>query len=133
MRPSHIISVSIERPFKLVYAFLVQPKNYAQWAAVEPDSFRELPKGDWEGQMPLGLRHFRFTPPNPYGVLDHAIFVPGEPLLYTPMRLVPNEDGCELAFTFFRRDGMDDSQFASAIEWITTDFLALKSILEAAR
>ena len=39
--------------------------------------------------------------------------------------------GRDLTFTFFRREGMDDAQFASAIEWIMTDFLALKSLLEA--
>jgi hypothetical protein len=47
------------------------------------------------------------------------------------MRVVPNEEGTELNFTFFAREGMDDAQFASAIEWITTDFLTLKSLLEA--
>ena len=131
MRPSHIISVSIERPCDEVYAFLAQPRNYAQWAAVEPGSFEPLSNGDWEGEMSFGYRHVRFTPPNPYGVLDHAIFIPGGELLFTPMRVVPNQQGTELMFTYFAREGMDEAQFASAVEWITTDFLALKSVLEA--
>ena len=40
-------------------------------------TFKPLANGDWEGETPFGFRHFRFTPPNNYGVLDHAIFVPG--------------------------------------------------------
>ena len=131
MRRSHTISISIDRPFDDVYAYLGKPINFQQWAAVEPDTFRPLDNGDWQGETPFGFRHFRFSPPNNYGVLDHAVFVPGGEILYTPMRVMPNDLGTELTFTFFRREGMDDAQFASAIEWIMTDFLALKSLLEA--
>lgn len=133
MRRSHIISVSIDSAYETVYAYLSRPANYGHWAAVEPGTFRPLPNGDWQADTPFGFRHFRFTPPNAFGVLDHAIFVPGQPVSYNPMRVVPNEMGSEVSFTFFRRDGMDDAQFTSAVEWITTDFLALKSLLEAKR
>lgn len=131
MRQSHTISVSIDRPFDDVYAYLSKPSNYEHWAAVEPGTFKPLPDGDWKGNTEFGFRHFRFVPPNNYGVLDHAIFVPGGEVLYTPMRIMPNEEGTELVFTFFRRSGLDEAQFASAIEWIKTDFLALKNLLEA--
>lgn len=131
MRRSHTISVSIDRPFEDVYAYLSKPTNFEQWAAVEGGTFRPLDNGDWQADTPFGFRHFRFSAPNNYGVLDHAVFVPGGEVLYTPMRVVPNDRGTELTFTFFRREGMDDAQFSSAVEWITTDFLALKSLLEA--
>ena len=131
MRRSHVVCISIERPFDEVYGYLVQPRNFARWASVENEALEQLPNGDWAGQMSFGFRHIRFTPHNPYGVLDHAIFKPGGEVLFTPLRVVPNEEGTELNFTFFAREGMDDAQFASAIEWITTDFLALKSLLEA--
>ena len=98
------------------------------------ESYRPLDNGDWQGMTTYGgLRHFRFTPPNAHGVLDHAVFVPGEPLLWTPMRVMPNEDGTELTFTFYQRPGMSEAEFVSAVEWITTDFLTLKSLLEALR
>lgn len=131
MRRSHTIGVSIERPFDEVYDYLVRPANYQHWAAVEPGSFKPLDNGDWEGLTANGLRHFRFTTPNNFGVLDHAIFVPGGKVLYTPMRVMPNGDGTELTFMFFQRDGVDDAQFASTVEWINTDLLTLKSLLEA--
>lgn len=134
MRRSHTISVSINYPYEAAYRFLAEPRNYSEWAAVDQQSFRPLGNGDWEGvTIAGGLRHFRFTPPNPFGVLDHAMFVPGEDLLWTPMRVVPNQEGTELTFTFYQRPGVDDAAFASAIEWITTDFLALKALLEARR
>ncbi|WP_375452144.1 SRPBCC family protein [uncultured Devosia sp.] len=131
MRRTHTISVSILRPLAEVYAYLATPINYEQWAAVDKGSLKPLDNGDWQAETPFGLRHFRFSPPNPHGVLDHAIFAPGGEVIYNPMRVVANEEGSELSFMFFRREGMSDAEFSSAVEWITTDFLALKSLLEA--
>ena len=134
MRRSHTLTFQIECPYEAAYRFLADPRNYGEWAAVDKGSYRPVGDGDWMADTPFGgLRHFRFTPPNAFGVLDHAVFIPGEPLLYTPMRLIPNDDGSELQFTFFQRPGMSDEQFDSALEWITTDFLTLKSVLEATR
>ena len=134
MRRAHTITVSIDYPCEATYRFLSDPRNYGEWAAVEKNTYRQLPNGDWAAQVTFGgMRHFRFTPVNPFGVLDHAVFVPGEPLLWTPMRVMPNEDGTELTFTFYQRPGMSEAEFVSAVEWITTDFLTLKSLLEALR
>lgn len=134
MRRSHTISLSIDYPYEDAYRFLSEPRNYGEWAAVDQASFRPLGDGDWSAMTTFGgLRHFRFTPPNPFGVLDHAVYVPGQPLLWTPMRVMPNDEGTELTFTFYQRPGMTDEEFASAIEWITTDFLTLKTLLEALR
>ena len=134
MRRSHTISVSINHPYEATYRYLAEPRNYGEWAAVDKHSYRPLENGDWEGMTNVGgMRHFRFTPLNPFGVLDHAMFVPGDELLWTPMRVMPNQEGTELSFTFYQRPGMDDEAFASAIEWITTDFLALKALLESRR
>ena len=49
------------------------------------------------------------------------------------MRVMPNEEGTELAFTFYQRPGMSQEQFASAIEWVTMDLLTLKAVIEARR
>ncbi len=131
MRRSQTISVQIDRPYLLVYAYLADPGNYPHWAAVDPNFYHRLESGDWYAEVRFGgVRHIRFTPPNEFGVLDHAVFVPGEPLLWTPMRAMPNESGTELIFTFFQRPGTSDEQFRSALEWINTDFMTLKSLLE---
>ena len=134
MRRSHTISLSIDYPYEDAYRFLANPLNYGEWAAVDRDTFRPLGDGDWAAMTNFGgMRHFRFTPPNSFGVLDHAVFVPGEQLLWTPMRIMPNQEGTELTFTFYQRPGMSEEEFTSAIEWITTDFLTLKTLLEALR
>jgi hypothetical protein len=96
---------------------------------IEP-GFTETGPNEWSGEMAMGQRIVRFCERNQYGVLDHAMFAKGDEPMVTPMRVVANGPDCLLTFTFFRRDSMTDEQFASAIEWITTDFLALRSLLE---
>lgn len=134
MRRSHTIVLHIDYPYEATYRFLADPQNFASWAAIDGNSYRPLGNGDWAAMTGFGgIRHFRFTPANSFGVLDHAVFVPGEPLLWTPMRVMPNEEGTDLAFTFYQRPGTSEAEFASAIEWVTTDFLTLKTLLEARR
>ena len=131
MRRSPTFVFQIDYPYEETYRFLADPRNFGEWAAVDKATYRPVGDGDWMAETPFGgIRHFRFTPPNAFGVLDHAVFVPGEPLLYTPMRVIPNEGGTELHFTFVQRPDMSDEEFVSSIEWINTDFLTLKSLLE---
>jgi uncharacterized protein YndB with AHSA1/START domain len=131
LRRSHTLTFHIERPYEAVYEFLVDPRNYALWAAVEKDTFRQLEDGDWEAETEFGGKwNFRFTPANPFGVLDHAAYQPGKPIMWMPMRAVANEEGTDLIVTFYQRPDASDEEFASAVEWITTDFLGLKSLLE---
>ncbi len=132
MRRSHTITIQIEAPYEAVSAYLAEPRNYPEWAAIDPESFALLENGDWSAQVRFGgLRHIRFAPANTLGVFDHSVFAPGETPLWMPMRLTPLDEGCELTFTFRQRDGMSEESFTSTLEWVTTDFWALKSLLES--
>jgi hypothetical protein len=46
------------------------------------------------------------------------------------MRLIENDEGCEIIYTQFQRPGMSEAAFASEVEWVTSDFEALRSLLE---
>ena len=72
--------------------------------------------------MPIG--EFGGAPP---------LVAEGSPALTTPMRLIANDGGCEIIYTQFQRPGMSDEAFASEVEWVTSDFAALRSLLEAGR
>jgi hypothetical protein len=128
MFQSHLIHLSLARPLSEIYQFLAEPRNYAKWAAVT-GSMTQIGPSDWKAQTEFGERIIRFTPLNAYGVLDHAVFREGDTPVMMPMRVAANQDGCELTFLFFRRPGVSDAEFASAIEWVTSDFLALQSLL----
>lgn len=130
MRRSHTFSIPIACPADRVYRFLVDPRNYPRWSAMEESGYHQLNSGDWAGNTAFGFRHVRFTAPNTFGVLDHAVFVPGEEILFSPMRVVANGEGSELIFTFFQRVETSHEQFDSTLEWIRVDLLALASVLE---
>lgn len=131
MALSHTIVVGIDVPYEKAYAYLADPRSYADWAAVRPETYRQLPDGDWVAEVRFGgERHIRFSEPNSEGVLDHAVFRPGEVPLWMPMRARPQGDGTELSFTFIQRPDMSAGAFNSTIEWITTDLQMLKTVLE---
>ena len=131
MHQSHVISLSIDCPADAVYAYLAEPANFPEWAVSVGPSFRQIGPLEWAGPSATGEKIVRFCARNALGVLDHAIYRAGDEPLMMPMRVFPNGDGCELTFIYFRRPGMTDEQFASTVEWVTTDFLALRSLLEA--
>lgn len=100
---------------------------------MQAQGYHRLSTGDWAGNTAFGFRHVRFTPPNDFGVLDHAVFVPGGEILFSPMRVVGDDFATELIFTFFQRAEMDEAQFVSTLEWIRIDLLSLVSVVEALR
>ena len=131
MLASEVIKVSINRPYAEVYAFLADPMNFSRWAA-SPDAVMEpLDGGDWLVDLPRGRMAIRFAPRNNFGVLDYQVFPPGGnggPV--TPVRLVPNAEGCEVLLLWFQRPGVMDEMFKSDAEWVASDLQRLKALLE---
>lgn len=131
MQASHVITVSIGRPYGEVYEFLADPLNFGRWASLPNSTMDPLGGSDWLVDLPRGRRVIRFAPRNTFGVLDYQVFEKGEdggPI--TPVRVVPNGGGTELIFVWFRHDGVSDDMFRSEVEWITSDLQRLKSLVE---
>lgn len=126
---SHLIHLAIDSPFERVVDFLSDAENFPKWAAVEGRMTR-LGDLEWRAQTEFGARIVRFSPRNEFGVFDHAVYKPGDTPITMPLRVVPNGTGCDLVFLFLRRPGVTDEEFASSVEWVTSDFLALRSLLE---
>lgn len=132
MHQSYAISLSIKCSPERAYTYLAEPKNFPEWALAVGPGMTQIGPLEWATQSPTGDMRVRFCPRNSLGVLDHAIYRPGEEPLMMPMRVFPNGEGCELTFVYFRRPGSTDEEYRSVIEWVTTDFMALKSQLETA-
>ncbi|EJL32878.1 Polyketide cyclase / dehydrase and lipid transport [Caulobacter sp. AP07] len=123
------ITVSIARPAAEVYAFAHKPESFPQWAAgLGGDLTRD--GDDWIASGPDGEVRVRFSPENPYGVLDHWVTLPDGTELSIPLRVVANGDGAEVTLTLFRAPGMDDATFARDQGWVARDLAALKGLLE---
>ena len=131
VHPVRVVHLSIERPSKAVAAFVSDPRNMGQWASGLSNGLK--PHGeDWIGDGgPLGDIHVRFAPKNDLGVADHTVTLPDGTQVYNALRVTPNGDGSEVAFTVVRQASQDDAAFEADAARVLKDLQALKVLLEA--
>jgi hypothetical protein len=129
--PSCTIAIGVQCPFDVAYEFLANTGTWPLWAKGLGDGFHQTPEG-WEVNTPHGMWTLKPSPRNTYGVLDHWVSNAEGREFYNPMRVVANGDGCDVAFTLFRHEGMDDAQFEDDARQIKEDLHTLKGLLEKA-
>ena len=103
------ITTSIARPPAEVVAFA---SDLARWAEGVSDDMTVT-----------------FAPGREFGILDHDVEVGGQ-TFHNPFRVLANDDGSEVVFTLYRRDGVTDDAHASDVAAITADLARLKGLLE---
>lgn len=126
---SQHLSVSINRSAEQVYEFAANPENLPQWAAGLSGSIKNV-DGEWIAESPMGSVKVKFADKNKFGVLDHEVTLPSGEKFYNPMRVFPNNEGCELIFTLYRRPETSDQIFAEDAQTVTRDLKKLKALLE---
>jgi hypothetical protein len=127
---SRSIGLSIARPVGEAFGFFIEPRNFPQWTSLAGHRFEHRGGRDWLADTSAGPRMIRFAQPNDCGILDHAVFPEGEEPIFGPMRVVANGEGTLLTYTFYQRPGLSDEKFESTVEWITTDLMTAKALLE---
>ena len=124
------ISEWIDRRAADVYEYASDPANLPQWAPGLGNSVQNV-DGQWFVQTPSGPVGFAFVERNEYGVLDHEVTLPSGEVIYNPMRVVPDGDGCEVVFSLRRLPDMSDEDFARDAGLVQADLTRLKHVLEA--
>lgn len=126
VHPCRPISIGIARPAGAVYAYAAAPEHMVAWAAGLGEGLRRSDDDDdiWIADAPTGEARIRFSPDNPFGVMDHWVTLPDGSEISVPLRVVPNGDGAEVTLTLFRLPDMDD---AAAV---LRDLQTLKALLE---
>jgi uncharacterized protein YndB with AHSA1/START domain len=125
------LTVEIARPPGDVYNFLVDPANLAGWTLV--NNGRPEPKAgprSWAYDGPRGTVLVHFTPPNPFLVLDYRMQVGPQVIHAAFVRIIPNGAGTVLTHTSVQQPLVSDAMFASEEEWMMSDLLVLKTLLE---
>ncbi|MBI1684512.1 SRPBCC family protein [Caulobacter hibisci] len=131
LQPSRPITVAIARSIDDVYAYAADPQRMAQWAAGLGSGLSSTDNPEvWTVETPAGQARVRFSPHNPYGVLDHWVTQPDGGEVYIPLRVVANGDGAEVTLTLFRLPEMDDAAFEADAAAVTHDLQTLKARLE---
>ncbi|MEN3537393.1 SRPBCC family protein [Microbispora sp. ZYX-F-249] len=127
---SRHISERIDRPADEVYEYASDPANLPTWAPGLGEAVENV-DGQWFVQTPSGRVGFAFVERNAYGVLDHEVTLPSGEVVYNPMRVIPDGDGCEVVFTLRRLPGVSDEDFARDAGLVQADLTRLKQVLEA--
>ncbi|MCI9865592.1 SRPBCC family protein [Rhizobium skierniewicense] len=127
--PSRIIHLSIERPWKEVYAFASDPARMPQWAAGLATGLVQDGE-EWIASGPLGDVRVKFAERNAFGVIDHSVTLPHGLQVYNALRVMPNGDGAEVAFTLMKLPGMSDADFERDAAMVFADLERLKALVE---
>ena len=133
MLNTKVLQIPIERDFDAAYRVLKKPENFKLWSPVLNARFEARGNNglDWLVDLPTGTRILRVSAPNEYGILDYTVMTEdGSSSRTTALRLLRNEEGCELLIVFFQQPDQNDEAFASYVEWAKNDFMALKSVVE---
>ena len=133
--PARIVHTSIQRDWRMVYAFAAKPENMPLWASgLAAGLTRDGDGDDWIADGgPIGNVRVRFAPPNDFGVIDHRVTLPDGTVVDNALRIVPNGDGAEVMFTLLRQPAMDDAAFESDAAHVARDLEALKRLMENAK
>jgi hypothetical protein len=123
------LSQTIDCPLQRAYDFLCVPAHFCRWAAGLASGLQQI-DGKWLATTAQGVMKVEFSPTNPYGVLDHWVHVQPGVVVYVPLRLVANGNGCELTLGLFRQPGMSEEQFEADSRLVTSDLLTAKQLLE---
>jgi hypothetical protein len=90
----------------------------------------ELVDGVWVVESPMGRVTVEFTPTNPFGILDHRVTLPAGESVDNPVRVIPNDDGCDVVFSVRRRPGMSAEEFAADQDTVAADLATLRDLMQ---
>lgn len=127
--PSRIIHLSIEQPWKKVYAFASDPARMPLWAAGLATGLVQNGE-EWIASGPLGDVRVKFADRNDFGVIDHSVTLPDGLTVYNALRVTPNGDGAEVAFTLTKLPAMSDAVFERDAAMVRADLARLKALVE---
>ncbi|MBK4784932.1 MAG: polyketide cyclase [Pantoea sp. Pent] len=115
MLPSQTVTLTIPRNWLDLYETIWKPECFAKWASGLSSSTLTQEGQYWKAKGPEGTVKIRFTPYNPFGVMDHWIDTGSGKEVYMPMRVIANEQGAEVVMVVYRQPLMSDEKFAGDV------------------
>jgi hypothetical protein len=132
-KPRKVIvkTMTVDRSVDDVYAFFEDPKSMEIGG-----SARSVAKGSdgwWTfDHVVAGRAKMKHAPVRPAGILDHVFAVGGmEWKVY--VRIIPNQRGATVIWTFIRPSILTDGQFEKQLEGFDREIASWKKALEGQR
>lgn len=132
MLKTRTLTIDIARPPGEVYDFLVNPANLAHWTLVQ--NGRPCPEAgpdSWAYDGPRGTVLVHFTAANPFLVLDYRMQVGPQVIHAAHVRVIRNGANTVLTHTSVQQPVVSDEMFTSEGEWMQSDLLVLKTLMES--
>lgn len=129
MLSSRTLSLTIPRHWLDLYETIWKPEFFPKWASGLTNSTLEPEGNRWRATGPQGTVKIRFTPHNPFGVMDHWVDTGFGKEIYMPMRVIANEQGAEVMVTVYRQPLTSEDKFKQDIEWVSKDLEKLNQLL----
>lgn len=126
------VSQAVARDWRELYEAFWQPTDFPRWAAGLSGTLEQAGE-TWRAVGLGGPVTIRFSPHNPYGVMDHWVEIATGAVVYVPLRILANRDGALVQLTLFRQPEMDDAAFAGDRALVEVDLTTLKSLAESGR
>ncbi|WP_257348434.1 SRPBCC family protein [Pseudalkalibacillus decolorationis] len=126
---STTLSITINKNPHETYEYIRNPENLPSWLTSFTKSVKKV-NDQWVLETLDGPMNIRFVDKNEFGVLDHYVTPTPEQSILNPMRVIPNDTGCEVLFTLFQLLEITDEQFAADKKMVEQDLQTLKTILE---
>lgn len=125
------IDVRIDRPMAEVYDFAADPLNLPRWASGLAGATVERDGEQWGTDSPMGRVRFAFAPRNELGVLDHDVTLPSGQVVFNPVRVIRDGDGCDVVFTLRQGPDMSDEELERDAATVAADLATLKAVVES--
>lgn len=126
---SAIKSADIQASAEKVYAFLVNPMNWPQYAVVNLRSVSPGQNGWFKAVTKFGEGELKVDGVKELGLFDHVWKDP-QATWKVYSRVVPNGEGSTVMMTLFKPPAMSDQQFDRSMEEMDIEMAKLKEILE---
>ena len=130
MLRAHTLTLLIERPAREVYRFLTTVEALIDWlqltdVALRPEEDARLVQFDTaQGPVRIDLTA------ESRQVIDYSHWQGGRPVRMGCVRVIEHGEGCVLVHTGLQQPGVSAEEFVSEQNWVETDLLVLKSLLE---
>lgn len=123
-------SVTIDRPWQEVYAYLADAANWPYWSIVNVLSIApSADAGWWDMETPHGSGQLRIRGDATTGLLDHDFRDP-QAAWTVPARVVANGRGSEFLLTLFQPPSLEYDEFERQANLLDTELATLKNNLE---
>ncbi|HWB85238.1 MAG TPA: SRPBCC family protein [Bryobacteraceae bacterium] len=126
---SAIKSIDIQAPPEKVFAFVIDPMNWPQYAIVNLRSVSPGQEGWFKAITKFGEGELKVNSVKELGLFDHVWKDP-QASWQVYSRVVPNGDGSTVVMTLFKPPAMSDQQFDHSMEEMDIEMAKLKEILE---